>query len=109
MPDPVISALLLQVLLIAGPAGGDVPKADAAAPAAAAEKAAKPAFTPPPGFRAKKRGKFTVYCKREEPKGTRFPSEVCYDEAGLRQREAQLQEEQVKVDQIRRIQTITIH
>ena len=42
-------------------------------------------FTPPPGFRPKKRGDLVVYCRKELVLGSRFPAEKCYDQAGLRE------------------------
>jgi hypothetical protein len=108
MHDPIIAAVLLQALLIAAPDLGDEAKAQTAPAATEATAAKEPEFKPPPGFRARKRGQYTVYCHREEPKGTRFPAEVCYDEEGLRQLAQSLREEQVKVDQIRRMQTATV-
>ena len=38
----------------------------------------------PPGFKAKKRGEITLYCIKGKATGTRFPTESCYDQAGLR-------------------------
>jgi hypothetical protein len=38
----------------------------------------------PPGFKARKRGDITLYCIRGKATGTRFPTESCYDEPGLR-------------------------
>jgi hypothetical protein len=38
----------------------------------------------PPGFKARKRGNLTLYCIRGKATGTRFPTESCYDEPGLR-------------------------
>jgi hypothetical protein len=57
-------------------------KADAP-PAEAKAKAAKEVVLPP-GFKAKKRGNHTLYCIRGKATGTRFPTEDCYDEPGLR-------------------------
>jgi hypothetical protein len=57
-------------------------KADAP-PADAKAKAAKEVVLPP-GFKAKKRGNHTLYCIRGKATGTRFPTEDCYDEPGLR-------------------------
>lgn len=37
----------------------------------------------PPGFKVKKRGDLTLYCIKGKATGTRFPTESCYDEAGL--------------------------
>ena len=41
-------------------------------------------FKIPPGFKAKKRGKHTVYCIKTQSIGTRFENETCYDEQGLK-------------------------
>lgn len=57
----------------------------------------------PPGFRKKQRGKYTVYCRKEQVMGTRMEQEKCYDERGLREMEVALRENQEKVDQMRRI------
>lgn len=38
----------------------------------------------PAGFKARKRGNLTLYCIRGKATGTRFPTESCYDEPGLR-------------------------
>jgi hypothetical protein len=47
-----------------------------------AEKAEK--INLPPGFAAKKRGKYVLYCKQETQIGTRLKTETCYDEAQMR-------------------------
>lgn len=57
----------------------------------------------PPGFKVKKRGKFTLYCKSDTPLGTRFKSETCYDEPNMRAYMLALQENKVDVDRIRNI------
>ena len=54
-----------------------------AVPADAKRKAAKEMVLPP-GFKARKRGNLTLYCIRGKATGTRFPTEDCYDEPGLR-------------------------
>ncbi|MGH7126929.1 MAG: hypothetical protein ACREIV_00055 [Planctomycetaceae bacterium] len=109
MRNPIIAAMMLPALLLAAPnAGGDEPQADESTQALAeAKEMSEPEFTPPPGFRARKRGQHVVYCRREEPKGTRFPAEVCYDEQGIRSMLQTLKEDQMKVDQIRKTQAIT--
>lgn len=71
-------------------------------------EAAKPgpdekAFVPPDGWRPKKRGKFTVYCRKDNVKGTRIPAEICYDEQGIRDMLAEQRDDREKVDQLRRI------
>ena len=59
------------------------PEASSASAEAKPDAAATPAFKPPPGFRPKKHGDVTLYCRREAVLGSRFPAEKCYDEAGL--------------------------
>jgi hypothetical protein len=68
-------------------AAGEEPVDPAAEPVAtesetkpAAEKAAE---FKPPGFRAKKHGDVTLYCRRETVLGSRFKAEKCYDQAGV--------------------------
>lgn len=112
-------AILLAALaapigfLAALPSFGDEPAtaekaadAPAAATVAAADvpKAAEPEeIYLPPGFKPKKRGKFTVYCRKEQAMGTRFPVEKCYDERGIREYILDQRENQKQVDQMRRI------
>jgi hypothetical protein len=74
--------------------------ADESAKAPAAEE--KP-FVPPDGWREKKRGKYTVYCRKETVVGTRFQKETCYDQEGIRAMLAAQQDDREKVDQMRRI------
>jgi hypothetical protein len=57
----------------------------------------------PPGFKVKKRGKFTLFCKTDTPLGTRFKSETCYDEPNLRAYMLARQENKSDVDRIRNI------
>jgi hypothetical protein len=116
MRNPLRLAVLMPALLLfAAPlAGADEPKAESAQDAAESEPAAeaKPAekreFTPPSGFIKRTRGQYVVYCRREEPKGTRFPKEVCYDEAGIREMLQAQREDHQKVEAMRKVQTITI-
>lgn len=77
----------------------------AAKPEATAEPVAEKAkeFKPPPGFRTKKRGKFTLYCKREAPMGTRLKSEICLDEDQMRDYMLALSENKRDIDRIRAI------
>jgi hypothetical protein len=106
MRNPIIAtATLAALLLVLSHAGGDEPQAESTQPIAKAKETKEREFTPPPGFRARKRGQHVVYCRREEPKGSRFPTEVCYDEQGIRNMLQAQREDQMKVDQIRRIQT----
>ena len=86
----------------------DLPASDAKKQPAATEVAAEQTNIPleerlPPGFKVKKRGKFTLYCKTETPIGTRFKSETCYDEPNMRAYLLALQENKVDVDRIRNI------
>ncbi|MGE0467082.1 MAG: hypothetical protein AB7P44_11625 [Steroidobacteraceae bacterium] len=69
----------------------------------AAEAKEPEAFTPPPGFKTKKRGTKVVYCKKDMESGTRFASERCYDQDQLRELEVAREEEQADLDQSRRI------
>ena len=42
-------------------------------------------FKPPPGFKSVKRGNLVVYCRQNDTTtGSRFKTEQCYDEVGLR-------------------------
>jgi len=61
-------------------------KSEAPQASAEAKPDAKAAseFKPPPGFRTRKRGDVTVYCRKEAVMGTRLAADKCYDEAGLR-------------------------
>jgi hypothetical protein len=75
-------------------------------PPPAAEDAGKPesaAFVPPDGWRPKKRGQFTVYCRKQVPMGSRMPTEVCYDEDGIRAMLAAQTDDRERADQLRRI------
>jgi len=68
-------------------ATGEEPVDPAAKPAAAeteTEPAAEEAAEfKPPGFRAKRHGDVTLYCRREAVLGSRFKAEKCYDQAGV--------------------------
>ncbi len=82
----------------------DPPAAPEALAAADVPNAAEaPKVYLPPGFKVKKRGKFTLYCRKEEAMGTRFPVEKCYDEQGIREYVLDQRENQKQVDQMRRI------
>ena len=61
-------------------------KEKAEAPPAEAEAKPREAkeMVLPAGFKARKRGNLTLYCIRGKATGTRFPTEDCYDEPGLR-------------------------
>ena len=75
----------------------------AAAEAVAARKEIRIEERLPPGFKVKKRGKFTLFCKTVTPLGTRFKSETCYDEPNMRAYLLALQENKSDVDRIRNI------
>ena len=83
-----------------GPA--DTPPVEAE-PAADAETAAKAEeeLKLPPGFKKVKRGKHTLYCKKVTPLGTRFQTDQCFDEPGMRNYILALQETKGDVDRIR--------
>lgn len=83
-------------------AATDADAKDAPAPAPKAGADEEP-FTPPPGWREKKRGKFIVYCRKQTEKGTRLAKEVCYDEDGIRAMLQSQREDQERVDQMRRV------
>ena len=99
---PVVTLALLAAF------GGTAAVADEPekAPAAEPEKSAaadEGPFVPPDGWREKKRGKYTVYCRKDTQMGTRFQKETCYDEEGIRAMLAAQQDDREKVDQMRRI------
>ena len=60
-------------------------------------------FKVPAGYRAKKRGKKMVYCKKDMESGTRFAQERCFDEAQLRQQELAREQENRTLEQSRRV------
>jgi hypothetical protein len=76
---------------------------DPAEPETAKEAKEPQPFKVPAGFRAKRRGKNVVYCRKDMESGTRFASERCYDETQLRELEAARQQEQADFDQARKI------
>jgi len=109
-----VSIMLSFLMMLAMPARGQettakpeqsgVTKTETETVPVEAAKVAEKEFVPPDGWRPKKRGKFTVYCRKEyNAKGTRFPTETCYDEAGIRAMLAAQLEDREKVDQMRRI------
>jgi hypothetical protein len=108
MRTPIVATLVVPaLLLIAAAVRAEPPAAESEQAAARTGATEEREFAPPPGFRPKKRGEFVVYCRREEPKGTRFPKEVCYDEKGIREMLQTQLEDQMKVDQIRRTKATT--
>jgi hypothetical protein len=119
-----LTALILPGLLLAAPiAGSEELPAETAAAAKAAPAEDKPAdtkpvdaaasaaakadadddFVIPPGFKERKRGKYTVYCRKDPVMGTRFQSERCYDEKGIRDYLLAQRENQENIDRMRRV------
>jgi hypothetical protein len=92
-------ALAIAATAVAHANAADEPVADKAAAVAGTKKV----FTPPDGWRPKKRGQFTVYCRKQSEMGTRLPTEKCYDEQGIRDMLAAQRDDREKVDQMRRI------
>ncbi|HWN05568.1 MAG TPA: hypothetical protein VNO53_00270 [Steroidobacteraceae bacterium] len=92
-------ALAIAATAVASANAADEPVADKAAAVAETKE-----FKPPDGWRPKKRGKFTVYCRKDyNVKGTRLPAETCYDESGIRAMLEAQRDDQTTVDQMRRI------
>jgi hypothetical protein len=87
--------------------GNETPTADQAQDKAEADTTdeAKPEepFKVPAGYQPKKRGKKMVYCKKAMESGTRFSQEKCYSEDQLRALEAEREQEQVTLDQNRKV------
>ncbi|MBX3704810.1 MAG: hypothetical protein KF822_13635 [Steroidobacteraceae bacterium] len=79
------------------------PAQDKAESPTAAKASLQEEFSPPPGYRAKKRGKKTVYCKKSPESGTRFASEICYDEEQLREMERSREIGNASFDQARKV------
>lgn len=82
----VLSMIVAMSFAAGVPLAQESTSDDAPAPAQAATKATAPKaeFKPPPGFRTKKRGGKVMYCIKDSSVGTRFKSEKCYDEEGVR-------------------------
>ena len=74
--------------------------ADTAEVAKAAEKGTEP-FVPPPGFKTKKQGNMTLYCKKDAAVGTRFKTEKCYSEDQVREYLLALEIQKRDIDRIR--------
>ena len=87
--------------------GNETPTADQAQDKAEADTTdeAKPEepFKVPAGYQAKKRGKKMVYCKKAMESGTRFSQEKCYSEETLRAMEEEREQDQVTLDQSRKV------
>lgn len=87
--------------------GNEIATADQAqdkAETETADEAKEPdVFKVPAGYRAKKRGKKVVYCKKDLESGTRFAQERCFDEDQLKQKELAQAEGNATFDQTRKI------
>ena len=87
--------------------GNETPTADQAQDKASAdttdEATPEEPFKVPAGYQPKKRGKKMVYCKKAMESGTRFSQEKCYSEDQLRALEAEREQEQVTLDQNRKV------
>ncbi len=87
--------------------GNETPTAEQAKDKAVTETTtdAKPEepFKVPAGYQPKKRGKKMVYCKKAMESGTRFSQEKCYSEEQLRAQEAEREQDQVTLDQSRKV------
>jgi hypothetical protein len=66
----------------------------------AAESGTEP-FVPPPGFKTKKQGNMTLYCKKDAAVGTRFKTEKCYSEDQVREYLLALEIQKRDIDRIR--------
>ena len=60
-------------------------------------------FKVPAGFRARKLGERTVYCRKDVTSGSRFSSEKCYTETQLAEAERQKEEARREVGKSRAI------
>jgi len=99
-----VSIMLSFTLVLAAAARGQESTAKTEPVPVQAAKSVPKEFVPPDGWRPKKRGEFTVYCRKDfNVRGTRIPEEICYDEAGIRAMLTAQAEDREKVDQMRRI------
>jgi hypothetical protein len=88
---------------VAAPGASMPATISAPAPAAAtADKASSGQFVAPAGYKVKKRGDATVYCKVETPVGTRFGTEYCYTQSDLERMEASRVNVRQEVERTRR-------
>jgi hypothetical protein len=105
--------ILIAVAMLAGcasdaatklaPAASATVSAPANAPAGAiAAKGGSGEFVPPAGYKARRRGDATVYCKVETPVGTRFGTEYCYTQSDLERMEASRVNIRSEVERTRR-------
>lgn len=85
-------------------ASTDPPAADPVVASADAVDSADPeakTFVPPPGFKTKKQGNLTLYCKKDSTVGTRFKTEKCYSEDQVRDYLLALEIQKRDIDRIR--------
>lgn len=75
-------------------------KADDAEVATSADTGTE-SFVPPPGFKTKKQGNMTLYCKKDTTVGTRFKTEKCYNEEQVRDYLLALEVQKRDIDRIR--------
>ena len=73
---------------------------DTADAAKAAETGNEP-FVPPPGFKTKKQGNMTLYCKKDTTVGTRFKTEKFFSEDQVREYLLALEIQKRDIDRIR--------
>jgi hypothetical protein len=78
------------------------PAAAATTAAAASTDAAKP-FKPPAGYKTKIKDWDVVYCKKTPVLGSRFPQEVCMNEAQLKEHMAAMEAMKRDKDQVSRV------
>jgi len=72
----------------------------------ATDEAKKPGeYTPPSGYRVKVRDGETVYCRKEQVLGTRFPQEFCFSRLELKEIERRKRSMQDDVAQRQRMCT----
>jgi hypothetical protein len=93
----------------AAPTATAAPAASAAPAAAATSAAASPAtdaakpFKPPAGYKTKIKDWDVVYCKKTPVLGSRFPQEVCMNEAQLKEHLAAMETMKRDKDQVSRV------
>jgi hypothetical protein len=102
---PTLLAIILSLGPVAGGASATASEPAETKPTAAAEAEAKKEkekeLKLPPGFKKVQRGKFTLYCKKETPLGSRFKTDRCLDEAGMRDYILALEATKGDVDRMR--------
>lgn len=79
----------------------DDTKANADTPVSTEGAEPEDKFVVPPGYRTKKMGDKTMYCREEKVTGSRFRSEKCYTEAKLKALELAREQASRDLDQKR--------